>query len=155
MRKSAAIVGVALACTHLACSGGDGGDAEARAEVVAFLKGRSYQAWTAEPASHASAGPHGLVRVFFDPVVEASLRAGAAAHPTGSTLVKELYDDDGTTLIGHAYERKEEVGGGGAAWTFFQGFTLDDYTGATFGRGAAACAGCHAGGNDFVMSMLP
>ena len=125
------------------------------AGVIAFVKEGRYKDWLAEPAVHDTRAPHGdKVRVFFNDTVTASLRAGNATHPVGSILVKELYEDDGKTLTGHALEVKVADGAGKDTWIFFEGFG-PDYGSNYYGRAHATCHGCHAAGQDYVTSALP
>ena len=63
-------------------------------ELFRYLREGSYKNFAAkESALHASAGPHtkvGLpVRVFLDPKMAESLRAGNDSHPAGAGIVKE------------------------------------------------------------------
>ena len=63
-------------------------------ELFRYLREGSYKNFAAkESALHASAGPHtkvGLpVRVFLDPKMAESLRAGNDSHPAGTGIVKE------------------------------------------------------------------
>lgn len=125
------------------------------AGVISFVKEGRYKDWLAEPSVHDTRAPHGdKVRVYFNDTVAASLRAGNATHPAGSIVVKELYDDDGKTLTGHALEVKVADGAGKDTWIFFEGFG-PDYASNYYGRAHATCHGCHASGRDYVTSALP
>jgi hypothetical protein len=124
------------------------------AGLVAFVREGRYKGWRAEPGVHASTGPHGKVRVFFNDKAVQSLQAGNATHPRGTALVKELYAPDGTTLTGHAVDVKVADGAGKDTWLFFESVGLD-YTGNFYGRGHPACHGCHAAGKDYVTTALP
>lgn len=125
------------------------------AGLVAFVKEKRYAEWTAEPAAHDTAGPHGdKVRTYFNATVAASLRDGKPLHPKGSVLVKELIGSDGK-LTGHALDVKVEDGSGETKWLFFEGFVADDYANNFYGVAHPTCHGCHAGGTDYVLSALP
>jgi hypothetical protein len=125
------------------------------AGITAFVREGRYKGWLAEPTVHDTRAPHGdKVRVYFNDTVAASLRAGNVTHPAGSILVKELYDDDGKTVTGHALEVKVADGAGKDTWIFYEGFG-PDYGNNYYGKGHATCHGCHAAGQDYVTSPLP
>jgi hypothetical protein len=126
-----------------------------KAGLVAFVESGAYAAWpVAEDAPHPSAGPHDvLVQVYFNDTVAESLRAGNTTHPVGSALVKELYDSDGTTKLGHAVMIRIAEGEGG--WLYFEGFA-PDYADPFYGKAHKTCEGCHGGSpSDHVQSRLP
>ncbi len=125
-----------------------------QAGVADFVKERRYRNWLAEPAVRDSEGPHGKVRVFFNDVAVRSLRAGNETHPRGTILVKELYSEDGGTLLGHALDVKVEDGQGKDTWLFFEGW-LPRYESPFYGRGDPTCHGCHEVGKDYVTTALP
>ncbi|NOK16243.1 hypothetical protein [Corallococcus carmarthensis] len=123
--------------------------------ITAFVRAGQYSAWLAEPSVHETRAPHGSkVRVFFNDVVERSLRDGNAIHPVGSILVKELFEDDGKTLRGHALDVKIAEGPGKDTWIFYEGFG-PDYSNNYYGRAHSTCHGCHSDGKDYVTSPLP
>ncbi|HEX8701653.1 MAG TPA: hypothetical protein VF815_22690 [Myxococcaceae bacterium] len=125
------------------------------AGITAFVREGRYKAWLAEPAVHETRAPHGSkVRVYFNDLVTESLRAGNATHPVGSILVKELFEDDGRTLRGHALDVKITEGAGKDTWIFYEGFG-PDYSNNYYGRGHSTCHGCHEAGKDYVTSPLP
>jgi hypothetical protein len=125
------------------------------AGITAFVRDGRYKGWLAEPAVHETRAPHGdKVRVYFNDTVAASLHAGNATHPAGSIVVKELYDDDGKTVTGHALEVKVADGAGKDTWIFYEGFG-PSYASNYYGRGHDSCHGCHASGRDYVTSALP
>ncbi|MBL9043365.1 MAG: hypothetical protein JNM83_17260 [Myxococcales bacterium] len=81
----------------------DGGTDNSAAGLTAFVKAGSYKSWKAEPAIHASTGPHGgNVRTYVNSLLYASLKAGNVSHPKGSIVVKELYGS-GTTTLTHKH----------------------------------------------------
>jgi len=125
------------------------------AGITAFVREGLYKEWLAEPSVHKTRAPHGSkVRVFFNGLVTESLRAGNAVHPVGSILVKELYEDDGTTIRGHALDVKISEGPGKDTWIFYEGFG-PDYSNNYYGRAHSTCHGCHESGRDYVTSPLP
>jgi hypothetical protein len=116
-----------------------------RAEIVAFVQSGAYSAWAAEPARHASTGPHGgAVRTFVNDTLYTSLKQGRASHPSGSIAVKELYT--GANRTGWAVDIKGDDG----VWIYYEGFEprLDQYY---FRGDGNLCANCHAGGVDRVL----
>jgi hypothetical protein len=137
---------------------GDGGVEDAgfettQAGLSAFVAGGDWRAYTAEPAAHDSAGPHGQLRVFVDGRLYSSLKAGNLTHPLGSLAVAERYDLDGDP-VAHLLAIKD-TGPVGSEWVFFE----QSAVGETYERGTAGgCGLCHAAGTDFVFtpgSALP
>ncbi|QAT86133.1 hypothetical protein EJ065_4583 [Corallococcus coralloides] len=123
--------------------------------ITAFVRSGQYTSWLAEPSVHDTRAPHGSkVRVFFNDVVAQSLRDGNATHPVGSILVKELFEDDGKTLKGHALDVKVAEGPGKDTWIFYEGFG-PSYSNNYYGRAHSTCHGCHSDGVDYVTSPLP
>jgi hypothetical protein len=104
-----------------------------------------YQDWAAEPAFHASSGPHArAVRVYYGPTAARALSAAAETFPKGAAVVKEF------------------EGGG---WAFWIKVDTDSDEGRGFywyeqvndkiygnARGSADCVGCHSTGHDFLLS---
>lgn len=119
------------------------------AALKSFVKSGAYLQWRAEPAKHPSAGPHGgSVRTFVNASLYTSMVAGNAVHPVGSIVVKELYGN-GSTVIGHAVDVKDEKG----TWVFYEGFTSNDYENPYYFTGTNnLCGNCHAGGTDYVLT---
>lgn len=130
---------------------GDGGSARldtSPSALTAFAKSKAYEAWRAEPAKHASEGPHGQVRTFVNDVLYESMKAGNTTHPPGSVTVKELFGKEGDAITGHAINVKNESG----TWFFYEGFTSSDYEEPYHYEGTSNfCAGCHNGGTDYVL----
>jgi len=122
--------------------------------LVSIIEDLSYKSWAAEPSIHETRAPHGArVRVFFNPIVEASLRSGATVHPVGSMTLKELYNAD-DTLRGYAIAVKDREGDEANNWVWYESF--GDYSNPEFHRrGHPTCANCHDQGRDYVTSFLP
>ncbi len=119
------------------------------AELEAFLKNGDYLRWPAEPAAHASKGPHGTVRTFLNPLADAALRKGAPFNnPVCSAAVKELYE--GGVVTGYAVEVKVEAESkAGEGWYWYE--RLNGGRVVADGVGAGLCTGCHSeGGADFI-----
>lgn len=112
-----------------------------------FLTERRYMGFKAEPAVHASAGPHGSVRTFVNDVLEASWAAGNTVHPLGTASVKELYAGDNLTgwavLVKTASDQ--------AAKNYFWYEIINENIIAN-AQGAPLCANCHASGQDYVLT---
>lgn len=118
-----------------------------------FLVASGYTSFEAEAAVHASIGPHGQVRIFYNDLLAQSLRAANTEHPVGAAVVKELYDSAGTELSGWAAMVKTRSGTSDGSWYFYE--VLSVVPGAepvARGQGVAQCAGCHGGGTDYILS---
>lgn len=134
------------------------------AELLTYLQDGRYNDFAAEAEAHGSVGPHpspdlqasSTVRAFFNSAMEASIRAGNSVHPAGSGIVKEFRDADGG-LSGWAVSVKtDEDSQNGQGWYWYEALGIsDDATVIAAGMGVALCWGCHATGNDFVLSDYP
>jgi hypothetical protein len=136
---------LSTALIFLSCGGGGPGtDGTSQSDLKTLVESGAYGGWKAEPAVHASAGPHGQVRTFVNDALYASMKAGNTAHPNGSIAVKELYS--GGAINGWAVDVKRSDG----QWVFYEGFkpALNQYY---FVGGGNLCANCHQGGVDFVL----
>ena len=132
--------------------------------LFTYLQNKEYESFTKhEATTHPSRGPHATfgspVRVFLSDDLDASLAAGNASHPAGSSVVKEMYMQDGTTLQGWAVAIKtQEDSAGGNGWFWYEVVSTTDPTqlgGGEAGNGIPLCTGCHASGRDFVLSDYP
>ena len=124
----------------------------AKEELLTWLQAGKYSGWAAESAPHPSAGPHGTVKTFMNPILAASMAAGSATHPVGAAAVKELYS--GATVNGWAVEVKTAADSdGGAGWYWYERIGSFDVVSS---NGPNFCSGCHAGGGvDFVLTPYP
>ena len=126
-----------------------------------YLTSGAYRRFEArESGTHASQGPHskfGLpVRVFLGPTLEASLRAGSGAHPPGASVVKEMYDADGELEGWAVMVKTGSDSHGGNGWFWYETTDMEDRTNVVAaGNGVPLCSGCHASGNDFVLTAHP
>jgi hypothetical protein len=60
------------------------------------------------------------VRIFVNDTLDASMKAGSASHPVGSSAVKEMYDGDGD-LQGWAVMQKTQADSeGGKGWFWYE-----------------------------------
>ena len=130
-------------------------------ELFKYLQAGSYKDFAAqESGQHPGRGPHtkiGLpVRVFLGPKLDASLKAGNASHPVGSSAVKEMYDASGN-LQGWAVMVKTSAdSAGGKGWFWYEvTSTIDGSTPVATGNGVPLCFGCHFTGSDFVLTGYP
>ena len=127
-----------------------------------FLQAGSYRTFSdQETDRHPSRGPHAKfnwpVRVFFDPKMASSLQRGNVEHPAGSAVVKEMFSEDGSNLVGWAVMVKTlEDSEGGAGWFWYETTNTEDSSDVVAaGNGIGLCVGCHATGNDFVLTSYP
>jgi hypothetical protein len=130
-------------------------------KLFSYLKAGSYKSRAAkESGRHPSSGPHTKigwpVRVFLGPKIDASLKAGNASHPIGSSIVKEMYDGSGK-LQGWAVMVKTSAdSAGGKGWFWYE---ITSTTGGSkpvaSGNGVPLCFGCHFTGRDFVLTEYP
>ena len=177
-------VAVALLVPAMYVTGGEASESAAKSETTVFdptadtpdidsavptdlqklsryLKDGAYQEFTArESVPHPSRGPHTNVgwpvRVFFDPTVNESMEAGTSSHPIGSSIVKEMFDDNGE-LQGWAVMVKTQAdSAGGKGWFWYETTNVNDPTEVVAaGNGVQLCQGCHFIGKDFVLTTYP
>ena len=123
------------------------------AALRAWLEAGSYLDWRAESAPHPSTGPHfGIVRVFVNDALFASLTDGLSQHPSGAAAVKELYGSTASTVGGWAVMVKtQEDSDVGNGWYWLE--TFGSFS--TGGLGIRGCTVCHSSGRDFVRIPFP
>lgn len=126
------------------------------AALFEWLTARGYEGFQPESKIHASAGPHGgSVRAFLSPSLVQSLASGAAEHPEGVAVVKELYGS-GQTLTGWAVAVKTQpTSDAGKGWYWFEVFSTQSAGSALEGQGKSLCVNCHKGGKDHVLTPFP
>ena len=132
--------------------------------LFVYLQEGGYKEFAHEEERHTSTGPHPdpqvrethTVIAFFNSGLDASLKAGNEAHPEGSAAVKEFYDADGE-LSGWAVSVKTQAESAtGQGWYWYEVTSVTDGSSpVAAGNGVALCWGCHASGNDFVLSRYP
>ncbi len=132
-----------------------------------WLTAGSYKGagWKCETAVHAarSPSPHGKNKICNN--TKLTQTAAPAAYGFGIASVKELYMDNGTTLIGHATSLKLQDGASnGSKWYFYEKIgTQVVSNGAGKSDNSDLCSSCHAGagsdaghpGRDFVYTQVP
>lgn len=123
------------------------------AALRAWLEAGTYLDWQAESAPHAGTGPHfGIVRVFVNDALFASLSDELPQHPASAAAVKELYGNGGATVRGWAVMVKiQDDSDVGSGWYWFE--TFDSF--ASGGIGIPGCTTCHSTGRDFVRIPFP
>jgi hypothetical protein len=136
--------------------GNDGGEVEvSHAGLRTFVTSGAYRDWSAEPAVRDAirGSPHGKVRVYFNKASYDALKADAVPLPVGSMIVKDLFNADGATVYGYAVMVKTSE----TSWTWWEAFTSNFDSPASFGVDTPVCTGCHSGsGNkDQVLTPVP
>lgn len=130
-------------------------------DLFEYLQAGSYKQFAAqESGTHPSFGPHATfgrpVRVFLDPKLDASLKAGNSQHPLGSAAVKEMYDVSGELEGWAVMVKTHDDSQGGAGWFWYEiTSTTDGSNPVGAGNGVPLCFGCHFTGNDFVLTQYP
>ena len=130
-------------------------------KLFSYLQAGSYKNLAAkESGRHPSRGPHTKfgwpVRVFMGPKIDASLKAGNASHPIGSSIVKEMYDDSGKLQGWAVMVKTSDDSAGGKGWFWYEvTSTTDGSKPVASGNGIPLCFGCHSTGRDFVLTKYP
>ncbi len=126
-----------------------------------YLRASSYsQMSTIESGRHPSAGPHARfgapVRVFMNETLAASLESGNGEHPIGSEAVKEMYTADGTLEGWAVMVKTQDASDGGQGWFWYEATSTEPGADPFMsGNGIPLCFGCHASGNDYVLTRWP
>lgn len=130
-------------------------------ELFDYLTSGAYTEFVAQESSaHPSRGPHTKpgwpVRVFLDPIVDASLAAGNESHPIGSSLVKEMFDGDGELQGWAVMVKTSDDSNNGKGWFWYEvTSTTSGADPVAIGNGVQLCQGCHFIGKDFVLTTYP
>ncbi len=132
--------------------------------LFVYLQEGGYKDFAHEEERHTSTGPHPdpqvreshTVIAFFNSALDASLKAGNEAHPEGSAAVKEFYDADGERTGWAVTVKTQAESATGQGWYWYEVTSVTDGSSpVAAGNGVALCWGCHASGNDFVLSRYP
>ncbi len=132
--------------------------------LFVYLQEGRYKEFAHEEERHTSTGPHPdpqvreshTVIAFFNSALDASLKAGNEAHPEGSAAVKEFYDADGERTGWAVSVKTQAESATGQGWYWYEVTSVTDGSSpVAAGNGVALCWGCHASGNDFVLSRYP
>lgn len=130
-------------------------------ELFTYLRDGEYKKLAAsESGNHPSAGPHAKygrpVRVFLDATLDRSLREGREQHPVGASAVKEMYTPDGKLHGWAVMVKTENQSAGGQGWFWYEVTSTENGSDpVAAGNGVPLCFGCHAGGDDFVLTSYP
>ena len=130
-------------------------------ELFRYLQKGSYKDFAAqESGEHPTRGPHTNVgwpvRVFLDPIIDASLAAGNTSHPAGSSIVKEMYNADGDLQGWAAMVKTSDDSDNGKGWFWYEiTSTSRGSDPVAAGNGVQLCQGCHFIGRDFVLTTYP
>lgn len=118
--------------------------------LVQWLRSGEYLDWEAEAAIHESTGPHfGMVRTFANS--GASQKSGAQ-FPPGTAFVKEMYGKSAGEVLGWSVMVRTTDASGGGAWWWYERYGDSVYAAS---QGAGLCTGCHAAGQDLVLTPYP
>lgn len=130
--------------------------------LFTFLSEKKYEGFKAkEKGRHPSAGPHsklGLpVRVFMNDAIVNSLEAQNNEHPTGSAIVKEMYDKNNTLAGWAVMVKTQETTAGGDGWFWYEVTSTEDPNSLqAIGNGVIGCTSCHMiGAKDMVKTSFP
>ena len=132
---------------------GCGGDCRVPTDQVqlrSYLEAGRYKSFSAEASIHPSP-VHGRVKVFINPLLEASLKAAGGVHPPASAAVKELYDASDRSN-GWAVMVKLKETSDTQSWYWYE--LLNDRV-VVSNPDAPTCTGCHAQGRDFFTTKYP
>lgn len=160
-------------------SGAEAGEEDAQVPPItgkeamrAWLAEGHYKDWHCEQAAHGpiAISPHGMQRICSNDKIATH---GAGEYPVDSAAVKELYDKDGTMVVGYAVYRHVKAGMGGDSWYWFEEVPADsmaphDADGIVAdglgdsGPAMTICVGCHSAtgidamhpGHDFVYTQV-
>ncbi|MDY8137067.1 cytochrome P460 family protein [Aquimarina sp. 2201CG5-10] len=130
--------------------------------LFAYLKEGKYKSFkNREKEKHPSTGPHtklGLpVQVYMNDAIATSLAENKEEHPMGSTIVKEMYSEDGTLAGWAVMAKTQDTTDGGNGWFWYEVTSTEDPNElAAKGNGVVGCISCHnAGGRDMVRTAFP
>lgn len=129
--------------------------------LFAYLQAGKYKAFAAQESErHPSAGPHTRVgndvRVFMNAALAQSFESSAEQHPAGSGVVKEMFNKDGKVRGWAVAVKTQADSQDGKGWYWYEvKSTTDNSNPVAAANGVALCTGCHALGQDFVLSAFP
>lgn len=156
--RAIGVVGVvATLVTTLVAASSDVPPRGKRARLRWLKAGTHRERFVGESGVHPSTAEgrvHGAnVRTYYNPILAEDLRAGRTTFRKGAAMVKELYFDAVTDVLGYSVMIKvrPRSGPSGRGWLFYE--TLDGTNrAAVSGRGLGICTGCHRTGVDFLRS---
>ncbi len=108
-----------------------------------FLYRGLYNGWPQDQTVRMTE-PHGVVKRFQNPVLNAALGNGAVLYPLGSAAVLEVYNANDDELMGWAAMVKVAENGDREDWYYYETFDTDpDGNFSQEGVAAPLCADCH------------
>ena len=126
-------------------------------QLLNWLNGNYYSNWYGQSTTHPSFGPHDDVKVYYNSILETSMRAGNKSHPVGATSIKEQHKD-GKHYGWSVAIKVEEESNYGDGWYWFETLDKKDKSKIAFsGLGHQACTGCHnqPRSKDLILSGYP
>jgi len=153
MRHAPGVLLLVLGGFHLALAADPALPPKPLGPLLGWLGAGIYrETYTPEPAVRVSSTAHGAhVRTWYAPSLVDDLRRGTLPFRPGAAMVKELYFEGETTVVGWSVMRKvRRRSAGGRGWFFFE--TLNGRTPIARGRGVGLCVGCHKVGTDFLLT---
>lgn len=108
------------------------------AGIEAWIQTGKYKQWKCEPTPVDRSSGHGTNRICSNEFLSKSTMG---PYPVYSASVKELYDRNGTTRIGHAFSMRVIAGPGGTSRYWYERYNTA-VTGD--GQGATTCTSCHS-----------
>jgi len=124
------------------------------AQLGGWLDAGHHLQWSETPLRPGTDTPL-FRRIYFNDALSGSLSRGDTSHPVGAAAVRELYDPDGSTLVGWAVMIKVDDTGAPTDWFFYEHYEPDEpQTPPLVGeRGAPGCVGCHSHATDMIMPL--
>ena len=115
--------------------------------IDAWLAGGAYLNWSCEPQALQRSSIHGPDRVCSNDIIVEDLRASSTAPwRQGAAAVKELYNEDLSSIIGYAvYLKTDADSANGSNWYWYE--VINDSIFAD-GLGESQCFGCHSAANN-------
>lgn len=121
-------------------------------DLFTWLKKKTYSQWYSNTSIHQSVGPHGNVKSYYNPTLEASYKNGKAEFPIGVAAVKEVYDSNNALAGWVVLEKTKMTQNERDGWFFYWKDSIKDPTQYKVADwGVAACADCHEKGHNMMM----
>ena len=124
--------------------------------LINWLNSGYYKQWYGASTTHKSFGPHDDVRIFYNSIMEKSMKAGNKEHPVGASSVKEQHKEG--KHYGWSVSVKVKKGKGADTWYWMETLDKTDLSQVVFSKiGEPACTGCHLrpGNKDLVLAGYP
>lgn len=124
-----------------------------QSEIRNLIVGGEYKSW-AQQDSLTRTSIHGYAKTYFNSALKDSQDAGSQNHPIGSIALKELYDNDQSTITGYALMQKISDQSGGDSWLWYEDLNFATDSVDFYDIGLGTCTGCHSSGVDFLRTTL-